>query len=83
LESLEVVEISIVHYGDIALSLHLEEGSGNSALREAVTLASWCFFPGECNKGFTLDSKNDAAQSKIKKLKKKLVLAHVSKLSEL
>ena len=83
MECLETVEISIVHYGDIALSLHLEEGSGNSAIREQVTSASWCFFPRKYNKGFTLEGTNYASQSKTKRVKKKLALAHVSKLSEL
>lgn len=83
MESLEIVEISIVHYGDTALSLNLEEGSGNSAIREGGTLASWCFFPWEYNKGFTLEGTNYASQSKTKRVKKKLALARVSKLSEL
>lgn len=80
MEPLEIVELSIVHYGDITLSLHLEEGSGSSAIREGMMLASWCFFPREYNKGFTLQGTNCASQHRVKK---KLALAHVSKLSEL
>lgn len=66
MESLEVVEISIVLYGDIALSLHLEEGSGDLARSEQVTSARWCFFSREYNKSFTLQGTNDALPSKTK-----------------
>lgn len=83
MESFEIVEILTVHYGDIALSLHLGEGSGNSAVREQVTSASWCFFPREYNKGFTLEGTKYVSQSQTKRVKKKLVLPRVSKLSEL
>lgn len=69
MESLEIVEISIVHYGDIALSLHLEEGSGNSAIRGGVALASWCFLPREYNKDFTLEGTNYASQGRTKSQK--------------
>lgn len=72
-----------MHYGDIALSLHLEEVSGNSAIRERVTSARLCFFPREYNKGVALEGTNYASQSKTKRVKKKLMLACVSKLSEL
>lgn len=71
MESLEVVEISVVLYGDIALSPHLEEGSGDLARSKQVTSASWCFFPKEYNESFTLQGINYALTSEKKKSKKR------------